>query len=533
MEPSKVRRLASVLISSQLRSGRSTSDPKSFLGRPEVIGLVDVGLFLVAFAFVTEVVHLSTTMSAAGWRSLVVGVLPLVPLAAVGVVLVAGASFELMSNARFASSDAANWMPITPTEYVAASATAIAYTYSPAIALVLGGVGPIALAGGLGPVYGLAIVLAVLSLYEGALLVEMVRAVSNRAGSIGSARHGTAGVLLRAIALIFVIVLFDLALNPVFLLRFAGVLVGVPAILDAIPLFWSSSALTSAASGSYVAAAGYAAAQVVLLVLLALVAAFLRERYWVPTPLEVRLGEHRYAERHAVLSGLGLSRSETAIVGKDLRGFVRRRELLPLLVIPIVLIVILAVEGSGFGLFTLLLWIGWVAGFFGLLLGATSVGQERRGLQVLFSFPVSARSVFRAKATAVLIPVLIGVVAMTTGVGLFYGFPWWVLAASIALCIADATVLVLWGLVFASRYSDFQERPRPQFVRPGAMIGATFSGLVLLGAIVVPAAYALAAPSSTSIDLGLLAGVIALATGTFAFLLARSGFERLFRELPF
>ena len=532
MELRKVRRLASVLIASQLRSGRSTSDPTSWLGRPAILAVADVGLFLVAFGALTAAIHGSTTPTAV-WRSVVVGLLPLAPLAAVGVVLIAGTSFELMSSAKFASSDAANWMPILPREYVAASVTAIAFTYSPAIALVLGGIAPLAFAAGLGGAYVVAAVLSGLALFEGALLVEMVRALSNRASSIGSGRRGTATVVLRAVLLIVVIVLLDLALNPLILIQFVNSLTGLPAIVGLVPLFWSSSALTSALGGHVLDAVAFVGAQVAFVALLAVVAGDLRKRYWVPVPVEVRLSEHRYAEGHPWLAGLGLSSSESAIVGKDLRGFVRRREMLPLLVIPIVLVVLLAVEGSGFGRFGLLIWVGWVAGFFGLLLAATSVGQERRGLQILFSFPVSARSVFRAKAAGALIPVLVGVVAMAVGVGLFFRFSVVDLVTGLVLALVAAVVLVLWGLVFASRYSDFQDRPRPQFVRPGPMIAATFSGIVILSAIVVPGAYAIAAPSAASVDFGLAATGIALAAGTVAFFLARSGFDRLFRELPF
>jgi hypothetical protein len=521
-----------VLIASQLRSGRSTSDPHSLLGKPLIIAVADIGLFVAAFTLLALGLD-SSAASASTWRPIVVDLLPFVPLAAVGVVLIAGTSFELMSNVRFAASDAANWMPITPREYVAASATAIAYTYSPAIAVVLGGVLPLALVAGLLPTYLLAAALSVVALFEGAFLVEMVRAASNRVGAIGSGRRGAAVIVVRALIAILVILLLDLALNPIILLRFVDTLSDFPTIATVVPLFWSSRALAEAVDGSPALTAAFAAAQVAFVALLAAIAGFLRERYWVPTPAEVRLGEHEYAARHPFLSGVGLNRAESALVGKDLRGYIRRREMLPLLVVPAVLVLLLAIEGSTFGEFGLLLWIGWVAGFFGLLLSVTSIGQERRGLQLLFAFPVGPRSVLRAKITSALIPVLIGSAAMTVGVGLFYGFPYGTLAGALALTAGVGVVLVLWGLVFASRFSDFQERPRPQFVRPGAMIAATMSGVLLLGAIVVPGAVALSSPSGFSLDLAGVSVAVAIAAGTGAYLLARSGFERLFRELPF
>jgi hypothetical protein len=521
-----------VLVASQLRSGRSTSDPRSLFGRPAIIGLVDAGLFLVTFGLLT--VALAPDPSAAAMlRPLVVGILPFVPLAAVGVVLVAGTSFELMSNARFAASDAANWMPLTAIEYVGASSTAIAYSYSPAIALVLGGVGPLAFATGFGWAYVASALLSLVALFEGAFLVEMVRAASNRAGSIGSGRRGAATLVLRAVLLIVVILILDLALNPVILLRFVGSISAVPILATVVPLLWASAALSALVAGQLTVAVVFVVAQLAFVGFLAAVAGYLRQRYWVPAPAEIRLGEHQYAARHPLLSAVGLDRAEAALVGKDLRGFVRRRELLPLLVVPIVLVILLVVEGSSFGFFGVLLWVGWVAGFFGLLLSVTSVGQERRGLQLLFAFPISPRSVFRAKATAALIPVLLGAGAMALVVGLLFGFPPDILAGELALTLVDGGVLVLWGLVFASRYSDFQERPRPQFVRPGPMIGAMASGVVLLSGIVIPAALVLAAPSATDLPLVIVSAVVAVIAGVVAYRLARSGFDRLFVELPF
>jgi hypothetical protein len=527
----KVRRLAEVLVASQLRSGRSTSNPRSLLGRPVILAIADAGLFLLAFGLLALALQ-GVANPVLDFRGIVAGAIPFAPLAAVGVVLIAGTSFELMSNARFAASDAANWMPLRPVEYVAASATAIAYTYSPAIALVLGGIGPLAFATGLGPAYLVAAGFSVLALFEGAFLVEMVRALSNRAGSIGSGRRGAASLVLRAVLLVVVILVLDLALNPVILYRAVQALSAIPTLASAIPLLWSSRSLAAVVAGSPWVALGFAIAQVAFVAVLAAIAAALRQRFWVPAPAEVRLGEHRYAARHPVLAAFGLDRAESALVGKDLRGFVRRRELLPLLVIPIVLVLLLAIEGTGFGMFGVLLWVGWVAGFFALLLAVTSVGQERRGLQLLFAFPVPARSVFRAKAVSVLIPVVIGAGAMSAAVGIWFGFPPATLVGTVVLTLADGAVLVLWGLVFASRYADFQERPRPQFVRPGPMIVAMGSGVVVLAGIVVPGAVALSAPSPTSFEFAAVSAGIALAFAAVAYRFARTGFDHLFVELP-
>jgi len=528
----RVQRLTATLVSSQLRSGRAGSDPRSFFGRGVVIALADVALFLLAFGGAEAVVR-SAPLTASQLALLVNTAAPLLPLVAVAAVLVAGVMFELTTTAKFSGSDAANWLPITPTEYVAASSSAIAYTYSPAIALFLGALLPVAIAAGVLPTYALSAVLSGLALYEGAVLVEMVRATTQRASQLGSGRRGSATFVLRAVLLIVLILVFNLAFNPVFLLGFLQEFSSFSILTALVPVFWSTRAVSEWVGGAPYLGAAFALGQVAFVGLLVYLAGWLRVRFWVPAPTEVRLSAPSAQRGHPVLAALGLSRSEAAIVSKDLRGFVRRREMLPTLVVPVVLVVLLLVEGGTIGRLGSVLWVGWVAGFFALLLAVTSVGQERRSLQSLYAFPITARAVLRAKATSVLFPSLIGAAGMALVVGALFGFS---IPACFGLVLANgagAVVLALWGLVFAARFSDFQDRPRPQYLRPGAMLAAMGSGMVILFAILLPASYAFLAPSSSTAVLGLEAAVFAVAVGTLALYWARTGFDRLFLELPF
>jgi predicted permease len=528
----KVRRLAGVLVSSQLRSGRSSSDPNSVTGRPSIIALLDVALFLGVFALAWSALS-SLPPGASPVLTAANGIFPFLPIAAVGVVVIAGTMFELTSTAKFSSSDAVNWMPITPGEYVASSAGAIAYTYSPAVALLLGGLFAVSLVEGTLGTFLLTFALTGLALVEGALFVEMIRSVSTRAGSLGSGRRGSATFVLRAVVLIAVILVLDLALNPVFLLDAVQRLSAFPTLSAAIPFFWSSRALSGWISGEYLLAVVFAAAQVGFVALVGVAAARLRVRFWVPSPPEVRLSEHRYSGTHSGLTWLGLTRPESALVSKDLRGFGRRREMMPLLVVPVVLVLLLVFEGGSFGTLGTILWVSWVAGFFGLLLSVTAVGQERRSIQQLFAFPLTSRSLFRAKFAAILLPVLIGSAAMSLGVGLFGRFSEEAVVGLVVLSVGVAAILTLWGLVFASRYSDFQDRPRPQYLRPSAMLAATLSGIALLLAIVLPGAVVVSDPSLVPPAFALASVAIGLGVGVAAYLLARSGFDSLFRELPF
>jgi hypothetical protein len=532
MDPHRVRRLAATLVASQLRSGRASSNPRSFFGRTGVIALADFVLFLLAWAGGETIVR-SLPLTVSQIALLVDAAAPLLPLVAVAAVLVAGVMFELTTTSKFSGSDAANWLPITPTEYVAASSSAIAYTYSPAIALLLGALLPAAQAGGVLPLYALAAGLSALALFQGAVLVEMVRATTQRAGSVASGRRGSATFVLRAVLLIILILVFNLAFNPIFLLGFLRQFSSFTILTAVIPVFWSTQALTEWVGGAPDLGAAFAIAQVGFVAILVYLAGWLRVRFWVPAPTEVRLLAPPSRRGHPFLAALGLTRPEAAIVSKDLRGFVRRREMLPTLVVPVVLVVLLFVEGGAIGRFGSVLWVGWVAGFFALLLAITSLAQERRSLQSLYAYPITARAILRAKATSVFLPSLVGALAMSLVVGALFGFSALAYFGIVVVNAAGAVVLALWGLVFAARFSDFQDRPRPQYLRPGAMLGAMASGMVLLFAILVPASFAFLNPSPSTAVLAGEAVAFAVAVGALALYWARTGFDRLFRELPF
>jgi hypothetical protein len=535
MELHRVRRLAWTLVASQLRTGRSSSDPKSFLGRPVLIGAVDAGLFLGAFLFVFAAIRTSP-VSPSTLGDLSETFLPFIPIVAVGVVLVAGIMFELATTSKFAGSDAANWLPITPGEYLLSSVSAIAYTYSPTVALALGVFFPVAVLGGQSALFVATSVFAVAALVEGAALVEMVRAVTQRASEVTAGRRGQVNLVVRAVVLVLVILVLQLAFNPLFILGAANQLSVVGLVTALVPFFWPTQTLAQWVWGDQAAGTAFAVGSFLFLGALLYAAQDLRERFWAPAPVEAELETHEYARRNRFLAFLRFNGAESAMVSKDLKGLFRRREMLPTLVVPIVLAVLVLVEGPVLGVlgpFISAVWIGWVAGFFALLVSGASMGQERRAVQSLYAFPLGARSLVRAKAMFVLVPSVTTAVALALLVGFAFGMSLLEVGGILLLVVAAAVVLTFWGLAFASRYSDFQERPRPQFLRPGAMLLATGSGMVLLLAIIVPGTMAMLLPSSFSLLLGLVSLLLAVAAGALAFHWTNSGFRDLMHELPF
>ncbi len=451
--------------------------------------------------------------------------------------LVAGVMFELTATAKFAGSDAVNWLPVTPGEYVLASSSAIAYTYSPALAFILGPVAALALDVGLGGSVVLVAFLGVVGLFEGAFLVEMVWSATQRVGGSGG-RRGRLSLVVRAAALLLLVLALQLAFNPVFLLDSLHGLSALGALSTFIPVFWSTHALTLWLAGDGGLALLFVAAQLVFALLLLVVAAELRVRFWVVESTEFSFEAHEYALHHPFLAAVGLSRAEAAIVTKDFHGLTRRREMLPMLVVPLVIFIVILVENSGGGGTGLpkpwgLVFVGWAGGFLALLLATTSVGQERRALQTLYAAPITGRSVFRAKVVAVLLPALVVTVLISLAAGVLFGLSGPVAGGMALVGCAAAVSVGFWGLVFAARFSDFQDRPRPQYLRPSAMLAATFSGMCILFGILVPGALAFATTGPGALGAGVACVGLAVTFTAIGWYLSRSGFDRLFRELPF
>jgi len=122
---------------------------------------------------------------------------------------------------------------------------------------------------------------------------------------------------------------------------------------------------------------------------------------------------------------------------------------------------------------------------------------------------------------------------MPVAVSIVFHYPWTLGAEFVLASSVGGVLLALWGLVFASRFSDFQDRPRAQFIRPGAMLAALGTGMVVLFSFLVPASAAMQSPYSAGLALGLGAAAVAIVAGALAIYLARAGFDRLFRQLPF
>ncbi len=151
--------------------------------------------------------------------------------------------FELTATAKFSGSDAVNWLPVTPGEYVLASSARSPTRYSPALAFVPR-TGRCAL-----PRRGTRGARSCSSPSSGSSVCSRGRSSSRwsvRSPS-GSGRPGVGADASRGRArgrALLLVLALQLAFNPVFLLDSLSGLNALGDLSAFLPVFWSTHALT-------------------------------------------------------------------------------------------------------------------------------------------------------------------------------------------------------------------------------------------------------------------------------------------------
>jgi len=194
-----------------------------------------------------------------------------------------------------------------------------------------------------------------------------------------------------------------------------------------------------------------------------------------------------------------LGPAEVTLVRKDLKGLARRRELLQYFSIPFVLAIVFLLQISFNPALSagtpgapkvppvvdqLPIW--FVGGFFGLIISSISFGQEQRSAPLLFTLPITAHQVLRAKLFVSLLLAMLATVSVFVIVTAVTRPPPLIAAENFAVAVAITTQEVCIGTAFGARFPDFQERPRPRFVDPLGIIAMVIVGLVVMAVTALP-----------------------------------------------
>jgi len=495
-------KFAKVLMISRLRSTRRSIVSRSITSRPILIGLIGIVLFAAGllFGYLTTVFLSSGGAPLTGpvAHQLVVTIFGGVPLFLVGFYFTMGLLWEVNASTEAESTDAINWLPITPGEYVAASALSTGYTYSPLLMVAFGYSLPIGILTGNLTGFLVLIPIALLSTSVGSVSVEILRSALASASTAFNKLGGRITVIMRILGIILILLVTQLLFSGVFLIQIISSLVGTAAAASFVPVFWPTLAITKLLQSDLLGSAGFLGLSIALFVFLSYIALSLRAKYWAVTPGAIHFAGAGSVSGPSRLGYLGLSYPLIAMLKRELRSATRRKEVVRLMAIPIIMPIMISfpaifspAPSSTSGpaqidpIFLVIPFLFGI-GLGSLFLGMTSIGQEGRRLWNISALPVSASMLVKSKLlfTSLVSSIGLGLGAVVSALLLhasifvIVGF----LGLGLVVIFAEASL----GIAIGSRFPDFSDGPRPRFVTVvGSIIGAAL-GIVEMAIMALP-----------------------------------------------
>jgi hypothetical protein len=491
-------KFAKVLMVSRLRGTRRSYVTNSITSRPIIISLIGVSLFAIGLAlgWATMSILTSSSTSASAISQIVFTIYGGIPIFLVGFFFSMGLLWELNASTEAETTDAINWLPITPSEYVIASTLSTSYTYSPLVAVAIGYALPLGFLTGNGNAFTLLVGISLVSTFIGSVGVEILRSVLARASSAFTKVGGKTMVVLRILGVVVILVFTQLLFSGFLVVRIISTLVGDIAATTAVPVFWPTLSITSLLGSDLFASAVYALLSLGFFFLLAYIALSLRSRFWLAAPPSLHFSTLGSFSKSSRLSWFGFSNLSIALVRRELRSATRRKEVVRLMAIPLILPVMVlfpvvfspapsstTTPPASANPLLLAAPLLFGVGLGALFLGLTSIGQEGGRLWNIGSLPVSERMVVKTKLLFTSIIAMIGLVLGLVLAVLIFHLS--VLDALIFSAVGLTVVLAesSLGIAVGSRYADFSEGPRPRFVTmKGSIIGSVL-GIILMGVL--------------------------------------------------
>ena len=546
-------KFAKVLMISRLRSTRRSIVSRSITSRPILIGLIGIVLFVAAllFGYLTTVFLSSggAPLTGSVAHQLVVTIFGGVPLFLVGFYFTMGLLWEVNASTEAESTDAINWLPITPGEYVAASALSTGYTYSPLLMVAFGYALPIGILTGNLTGFLVLVPIALLSTSVGSVSVEILRSALASASTAFNKLGGRITVIMRILGIILILLVTQLLFSGVFLIQIISSLVGTAAAASFVPVFWPTLAITKLLQSDFLGSAGFLGLSIALFLLLSYIALSLRAKYWAVTPGAIHFAGAGSVSGPSRLGYLGLSSPSIAMLRREIRSATRRKEVVRLMAIPIIMPIMISfpaifspAPSSTSGpaqidpIFLIIPFLFGI-GLGSLFLGMTSIGQEGRRLWNISALPVSANMLVKSKLLFTFLVSSIGLglgavvsaLLLHASIFVILGF----LGLGFVVILAEASL----GIAIGSRFPDFSDGPRPRFVTEvGSIIGAVL-GIIEMATMALPLILSFILRTFLSILLPLqfvlaLSGAVAGLLAWIAYSMSIKPVDSILSELP-
>ncbi len=473
-----------------------------------------------------------TTYSSA-FQPLIQNVVVILPAIILGIILLMGLVLEVSSGAQFASSDTVNWLPVTASEYVTASALSLLLYYSVIPIAALSATFSFSIVFGLGPAWLLAAILSLFSVVVATSVLEILRAILNRFSSSFYKRGGKAAIVLRIVSGILVLVIFQSLFYPTVYEHFLGVITPNFGPTWFVPILWSSVSVTSLIAGNGSTAVLFALLTVALAAVLFSVAIFARSKYWVPMQPTITISSAAYSPKSTFASVI-LNQAELAIAKKDVRGLLRRREMIRLLAMPFVFLAI-SFLSPGSGGFSFTSYFGFfIVALSTLFIAISGIGAEGRSIINLYQAPLKTRDFVIGKSTTPIIFGSIFAAAIYLLVAIFSRSQPFQTGIFFLAAIGIALEMAFLGTLIGLRFPNFSESPRSQFIsQSGSLIAvpvAAIVGGISLSPLLVTTIFNFAS-SYRVVGFGASVAIILVAS-FLSFKFAESQATKLLSQLP-
>ncbi len=483
MRLSLILTLSSAFFKSYFRSSSQRASV-SFFSRPKVMLFINVIAFIIPALVLQFVVGILPADFEAFLAPLVVQGIISVPVLLTSAVIVSGLMFELGQGSAIFSSEAVNWWPVTPREYVAASALSTSSLYSAFLALSAGVTLPLAIKFGLFYVWPVMVLLSVFALFLGAFIVEFLKSIMNRVSAVAYKKSGRLTMAVRLIVLVFFLAIIQMAFQPYVLYWFFDKIVAGIEVVWMVPFVWSSAAMVNLFRYDMAQTALFGLLSLLFTLALYEIASRFRSKYWCPVPISISIDESSdYVPKGSISKGIGFGSFASLLALKEFRALTRRKDLARFIAIPVVIAVsILApvvaspgdMSGRGPGFFLAAMMPFVVP----LMFATMSIGQEGISIMNLLSLPVKANELIKGKLAPAW---LISCATTFAVIALMEIFAPLGLSNTLAIVVVSSMAVIInsfIGLGVGSRWPDFTVGARSRYVTlMGFLTGFTYSAL--------------------------------------------------------
>ena len=373
------------------------------------------------------------------------------------------------------------WFPITWEERTLASVIANTLGFPSAITIFIGSAIIIAsVLMRLVPLALLTVFALLASLFMASATTELSRILQVKLSGAVTKAAGSAAIWVRftgtiLFLLIFYVVYFTVYQQANPLALFEAVAGGQRSVWF-IPFVWPGVALSYFAFGVWLETAAFSLASIAFTYVLFLVAVRLNSRFGLYEPPAIRVSRGAYVPRAGLMGRLGFSSMEAGIMRKDFKAFTRRQELIYIFIFPVMFAImpILSLVRTGAEAPTLqvahLVLFAYLAMLPGtimaMILGSMMIGLEGGSVWYIYSSPIAARSLVKAKYSfSVLFSLAVAFVCSVIG-----GVIWIPSVRMTVLCVVEAVFLIfslsMVSISLGIKGADFRELPRPRMIRP-------------------------------------------------------------------